>query len=126
MVVVIFRNRLAVGLAVALLAVGLVELSGLLQSPQQPAWVASLAPLSRAPLPAGEAVAVVLPPHLDHQQRQWVLMELYWQFPQVRWTLASDHGLRSLWLLTAPGAVLPGHAVWQEGGWTLGRGEKSP
>lgn len=123
---VTFRNRLAVGLAVAFLAAGLVDLSGWLKGPQQPAWLASLAPLSRAPLPAGEAVAVVLPPHLDHQQKQWVLMELYWQFPQVRWALAPDHGAQSLWLLSAPGAVSPGHAVWQEGGWTLGRGEKSP
>jgi hypothetical protein len=67
-----------------------------------------------------------LPPHLDQQQKQWVLMELYWQFPQVRWTLATEHGPKSFWFLAAPGTVSPGHAVWQEGGWTLGRGEKSP
>ncbi len=126
MVAVSFRNRLAIGLAAALLAVGLGELSGWLKGPQQPAWLAALAPLSKAPLPAGEAVTVVLPPHLDQQQKQWVLMELYWQFPQVRWTLATEHGPKSFWFLAAPGTVSPGHAVWQEGGWTLGRGEKSP
>lgn len=126
MVAVIFRNRLATGLAVALLAVGLGELSGWLKGPQKPVWLGNLAPLSRAPLPAGEAVTVVLPPHLHQQQKQWVLMELYWRFPQVRWTLAAEHGPRFFWCLAAPGTVPPGHAVWQEGGWTLGRGEKSP
>lgn len=126
MVAVSFRNRLAIGLAAALLAVGLGELSGWLKGPQQPVWLGNLVPLSRAPLPAGEAVTVVLPPHLDQQQKQWVVMELYWQFPQVRWTLATDDGPKSFWLLAAPGAVSSGHAVWQGGGWALGRGEKSP
>ncbi|MFN3412948.1 MAG: hypothetical protein ACK42L_02680 [Thermoanaerobaculum sp.] len=120
------RNRLAIGLAVALLAVGLVELSGWFEGPQQPAWLPAIAPLSKAPLPAGEVVAVVFPPHLDPQRKQWVVMELYWQFPQVRWTLAPTHGPQPPWFLGAPGIVSPGRTVWQEGGWCLKRGEKSP
>lgn len=122
-----FRERLALALALASIGWGVVELLAWRHGPQKPAWAASLAPLRGAPLPPGQGVEVVLPAHLTREQRQRVLMELYWQFPAVRWSLAEQRSPRQGWVLAAPGVFAPGvQAVWTGDGWVLGRQASAP
>lgn len=121
-----FRERLSWVLVVVLLALGLGELLGWQKGPQQPPWATQLEVLKSAPLPCEEGVVVVLPSHLQQRQKQWVLMELYWQFPQVRWSLAGNNHAHDRWILVAPGAAWQGRAVWQRDGWYLGRRAETP
>lgn len=121
-----FRERLAWALVVVLLSLGLFELWSWHKGPQQPTWGNKLEVLKSAPLPFREEVEVAFPTHWSQTQRQWVLMELFWRFPQVRWALAGDNLSPHRWVLAAPGAPRQGRILWQADGWYLGWRVESP
>jgi glycosyltransferase involved in cell wall biosynthesis len=114
-------------LALVFLALGLGEFLQWRKGPQQPPWAAQLAPLAGCPLPKGAVVQVLPPPHLRPEQRLWLLMELFWQKPQVRWQLPADGVPSPGWLLTAPGVTGNfGKGLWQGEAWRLWWVEPSP
>ncbi|MGQ9752515.1 MAG: hypothetical protein ACUVRE_07790 [Thermoanaerobaculaceae bacterium] len=113
--------RLAQFLALIALVVGLRELYSWRQGTQQPKWVRSLDPIRFCPLPQGQEVWVLLPPHLPSTQADWVLMELFWQQENVRWRLVRGTEKPRRFVLLAPGVALPGvKPICQREGWTLG------
>lgn len=111
--------RLAQFLATMALVVGFRELYSWRQGTQQPKWVRALDPIHFCPLPQGQEVRVLLPPHLSNAQADWVLMELFWQQENVRWRLVREKPRG--FVLLAPGVALPGVKPFcQREGWTLG------
>jgi hypothetical protein len=73
---------------------------------REPRWAARLAPLVAAPIPAGEAVALLLPAGLPEGRSAPLLFEAAWQRPDLRWALLDR------W----PGAVPPRFLVVLRGG----------
>ena len=85
------RRLAAVGAAVLSIALGAVQAGlRLAEAPAEPPAAAALAPLARAPIPAGSAVALVVPAGLDGGRTSPLLYESAWQRPDLRWTVADD------------------------------------
>ena len=113
------RRFAAVGAAVVSIALGAVQAGlRLSEPPAEPPAAAALAPLARAPIPAGSTVALVVPAGLDGGRVTPLLYESAWQRPDLRWIVADDARIAECAYLVALGnaGAPPGwRPVWRTG-----------
>ncbi|HQT94423.1 MAG: hypothetical protein B7Z61_03395 [Acidobacteria bacterium 37-71-11] len=94
-------------------------------SEREPTFTKTLQPLAALPLPAGSAVALVVPPEVlvGGTDRRPVFFEAVWRRPDLFWSSFPEvgHGISCRYVVVVGPAVVPTpwRQVWRSGHLTL-------
>jgi len=88
--VILVQRWTALAAAALAIALGAAQASLRLgEQPPEPPAARALAVISRIPIPAGSAVALLLPAEVPHAADSPLLYEAAWQRPDLRWSVAG-------------------------------------